>query len=642
VHVAKARGHIVKGEADSSDSRPTVAVPAATAATRIVTDADAGAPDTGAIVDVSELLLGRYRLGRRLGSGAFGTVFQAKDERLDRTVAIKVIPRSLVVSARFEREARAAARLQHPGIVLLYEAAVDDDGAYLVSELVHGKTLQRLLADGELSDREILEIGVTLCDALAHAHAEGVIHRDVKPSNVLVPRRRADPAGAAKLTDFSVAELIGSETLTRTGDVIGTEAYMAPEQAAGGEVGPAADLYSLALVLYEALSGVNPRTEALRLGRASATVTVTPLQRQRRDLEHGLTLALDRALARVPSQRGTLTELREVLAAAIPESADVRGVVAPGWGGTETETTPLAELGNEWSAVPTAAAPSRDRRRRERLAGVPVGEMPLPRWLPRALAALAAGLAGGFCSAHLLSHPPLAALTAGLITALVTLVLPRAGWTAVILALALLAAIGGHGSGALALLLIALPPLALLSLVPAVAALPAGAAALGAIGLAGAWPALAAWLGRSWWQRAVLAASGYIWLVAASILWGRTLYWRPAGLASGSGWTADAHVALHQVLIPLVHSRGLAGALVWAIVAVVLPFLHTRRWPLADIVLAVIAAVVTVLAVGAVGAADLHGAVLGAAVAALITAAPALVALTSRRMGRPESGAAVS
>ncbi len=483
---------------------------------------------------------------------------------------------------------------------------------------------------------------MTLCDALAHAHAEGVIHRDVKPSNVLVPRRRSDPMGAAKLTDFSVAELIGSETLTRTGDVLGTEAYMAPEQAAGGEVGPPVDLYSLALVLYEALSGVNPRAEALRLGRASAAATVPPLQRQRRDLERGLTLALDRALARVPAQRGTLTELREALVAAIPESADVRGVVAPGWGGKETETTPLAELGNAWSDAPTAAAPRQRRRRNERSVGAPAGDLPLPRWLPRALAALAAGLAGGFCSAHLLSHPPLTAVTAGLIAALVTLALPRAGWTAVVLALALLAVIDGHGSGALALLLVALPPVALLSLVPDVAALPSGAAALGAIGLAGAWPALAAWLGRSWWQRAVLAASGYIWLVAASILWGRTLYWRPAGLASGSGWTADTHVALHQVLIPLVHSRGLTGALVWAAVAVVLPYLRTRRWPLIDVVLALLAAAVTVLAVGAVGAADLHGAVLGAAVAALITAAPALIALMPRGWSRSGSDATVS
>src|SRR5579862_7715510 len=135
------------------------------------------------------VVLGRYRLQRRLGAGAFGTVWLARDERLEREVAVKILPRERVIGGRFEREARAAARLSHPAIVTLYEAAVDDEGAYLVSELVRGRTLDALLEQGRLSDREILEVGVALCDALAHAHAQGVIHRDVKPSNVLVPSR---------------------------------------------------------------------------------------------------------------------------------------------------------------------------------------------------------------------------------------------------------------------------------------------------------------------------------------------------------------------------------------------------------------------------------------------------------------------
>jgi serine/threonine protein kinase len=203
------------------------------------------------------VVMGRYRLTKRLGSGAFGTVWSARDARLDRDVAVKLLPRDRVVHARFEREARAAARLQHPAIVTLYEAAVDDEGAYLVSELVRGRTLDTLLSQGKLSDRDIIEVGVALCDALIHAHGQGVIHRDVKPSNVLVPNRsggRGRVGGIqiwdrAKLTDFGVAHVIGGATLTRTGDVVGTLAYMAPEQADGREVGPEADLYSLALVL---------------------------------------------------------------------------------------------------------------------------------------------------------------------------------------------------------------------------------------------------------------------------------------------------------------------------------------------------------------------------------------------------------
>ena len=115
-------------------------------------------------------------------------------------MAIKILPRERVVGGRFEREARAAARLAHPGIVTLYEAAVDDEGAYLVSELVHGSTLDRLLAEGRLSDRDVVQIGIALCDALSHAHAHGVIHRDVKPSNVLVPER-PDLAGGTRPAD---------------------------------------------------------------------------------------------------------------------------------------------------------------------------------------------------------------------------------------------------------------------------------------------------------------------------------------------------------------------------------------------------------------------------------------------------------
>src|SRR5690242_16803548 len=198
------------------------------------------------------LVLGRYRLLRRLGTGGFGTVWMSHDERLDRDVAVKVLDRDRVVGGRFEREARVAARLTHPGIVTLYEAAVDDDGAYLVSELVRGATLRELLEAGRLSDRDIAAIAIALCDALGHAHAHGVVHRDVKPSNVLIPDQPTSRAHPAKLTDFGIARVIGGDSLTRTGDVIGTAAYMSPEQAEGRDVGPPADLYAVALVTYEA------------------------------------------------------------------------------------------------------------------------------------------------------------------------------------------------------------------------------------------------------------------------------------------------------------------------------------------------------------------------------------------------------
>ena len=139
-----------------------------------------------------ELLLGRYRLVAQLGAGGFGVVWHAHDEQLDRPVALKRIPLPGEEDReRATREALATARLSHPAIVALYEARADEDAFYLISELVQGDTLALLIAEDELGDEEVLEIGVALCDALAHAHARGVIHRDVKPHNVLVPREES-------------------------------------------------------------------------------------------------------------------------------------------------------------------------------------------------------------------------------------------------------------------------------------------------------------------------------------------------------------------------------------------------------------------------------------------------------------------
>jgi eukaryotic-like serine/threonine-protein kinase len=306
-------------------------------------------------------LLGRYRLLERLGAGGFGVVWRTHDELLDREVAVKVIPLPAGEDReRATREALACARLAHPAIVALYEARAEDDAFYLISELVHGQTLAQLIAREALRDEEVLEIGLALADALLHAHQRGVVHRDIKPQNVLVPDLVEEaapsapgggaPAGSAapaKLTDFGGALLAGEEGLTRTGDVLGTLAYMAPEQLEGMEVGESADLYSLALVLYEALSGINPvrgptpAATARRIG-----CELAPLERHRRDLPRHLTRALDRALDPEPQERGTLTELRGSVSDALRErpgtqhgaQPDARGWLTParlGWlGGT--------------------------------------------------------------------------------------------------------------------------------------------------------------------------------------------------------------------------------------------------------------------------------------------------------------------
>ncbi len=208
----------------------------------------------------------------------------------------------------------------------LYEARADGDAFYLISELVQGDTLALLIDEDELCDEEVLEIGVALCDALAHAHARGVVHRDVKPHNVLVPHDESPSAGsaatAAKLADFGGATLAGDESLTRSGDVFGTLAYMAPEQSDGEEVGPEADLYSLGLVLYEAFSGVNPvrgRTPAATARRIGSPIE--PLARRRRDLPRQLTRALDTAMAGDPQRRGSLDDLRQALVGALERGA---------------------------------------------------------------------------------------------------------------------------------------------------------------------------------------------------------------------------------------------------------------------------------------------------------------------------------
>jgi serine/threonine protein kinase len=584
-------------------------------------------------------ILGRYRLTKQLGSGAFGTVWAARDERLDRDVAVKILPRSRVIHQRFEREARAAARLQHPAIVTLYEAAVDDEGAYLVSELVRGRTLDQTLAAGKLSDREIIEIGISLCEALDHAHDQGVIHRDVKPSNILVSNRSSNVVGRAKLTDFGVAHVVGGDSLTRTGDVIGTLAYMAPEQAEGREVTPGADLYSLALVLYEALSGVNPLSDAPRYGlRARRLGTfVPPLRRQRRDLPRQLGAGIDLALRPRVSERGTLRDLRAALAASLGTADDTRGVVG-GWHGyDETELDEDPGLGwaerHDADGTPRLRFDRDETVERGRYRGPHEsgrrGDRPAlgaAEWLPSALSALGAGLTASWLSVHLLSSAPLAPAAIALVVSAVTLLFPRLGWAAAVLALAGLAAGEGRTGGAALWLLVAVPPVMLLMLKGGWSA-PGLAPALGLLGLAAAFPAVASRAGKSWWQRAVIAAAGYLWLVAAGALAGHSLFWLPFKPTAAQAWLTSPDAMFNQVLIPLFQARGLAGALVWAVAAALAPLLATRRWPTLDVLLAVGWGAATITALETVGADPLNGLLSGTGVAVLVVAGSALTTL---------------
>lgn len=270
---------------------------------------------------VGSLVLNRFLIERRIGSGGFGTVYEAWDGRLERPVAVKAIEACEGQgSGRVLREAQAAARLNHPGIVTLYEMGEEDGNALLVTELVDGSTLAELNREGALSDREIGEVAADLCEALAHAHSRAVVHRDIKPQNVLVT---AEGELRAKLMDFGIARLTDAAALTAPGDVVGTLAYMSPEQAEGQAAGPEADVYSLALMLYECWSGENPARRANPAATARAIgARRRALRRLRPDLPRELCETVDACLQPRPAHRPSLEELGETIEDSLEALAD--------------------------------------------------------------------------------------------------------------------------------------------------------------------------------------------------------------------------------------------------------------------------------------------------------------------------------
>ncbi len=197
--------------------------------------------------------IGRYQILGELGRGAMGTVYRGRDEKLDRHVAVKVMSKGLAdadARARFLREARAAAKLQHPNIVVIYELGEHEGAPFMALELLEGVDLQRAIDSGIRPDpRATLPVVLQLLAGLGHAHEHGIVHRDVKPSNVFLPFGRP-----AKIMDFGVARLVGFATTT-SGVVVGTASYMSPEQASAGEIDGRSDLFSAGLILYELVTG---------------------------------------------------------------------------------------------------------------------------------------------------------------------------------------------------------------------------------------------------------------------------------------------------------------------------------------------------------------------------------------------------
>ncbi|GAB3654831.1 hypothetical protein GCM10027589_13730 [Actinocorallia lasiicapitis] len=292
------------------------------------------------VAQVGRLVAGQYRLMEKIGRGGFGVVWRAHDERLDREVAVKelYLPAYLAEGQRRERrtrslrEARSAARIDHRGAVTVYDVVEEDDCPFIVMEYLDGRSLEDVVKqDGPLPVEQVAEIGLQLLETLRAAHAAGVVHRDVKPSNVIVTEKRA------VLTDFGIATIEGDISITQSGFVMGAPAYCSPERAKGDKAGPASDLWSLGATLYYAVEGYQPfpGTNANQVFHTILTAPHRPMTRAgmlepllegllNKDIGQRLT-ASDTALllagATQPAGRGQLT-----LPSRAPRAAKVRRV----------------------------------------------------------------------------------------------------------------------------------------------------------------------------------------------------------------------------------------------------------------------------------------------------------------------------
>ncbi|MFD0206100.1 MULTISPECIES: serine/threonine-protein kinase [Saccharothrix] len=299
---------------------------------------------------------GRYALVERIGSGAMGVVWRARDELLDREVAVKRLrwpdltaEEVEVARARAMREARNAARLQHPDAISVFDVVVEDDRPWLVMEYLPSRSLAGLLAErGRLSPDEAARIGGRVAAALAAAHAAGIVHRDVKPSNVLIGHD-----GTVKLTDFGISRAAGDGTLTDSGMITGTPAYLAPEVARGEQPDQASDVFSLGATLYAATEGQSPHgvsDNSFGLLYRAAAGRIEPPTRS-----GALTGALNRLLASDPAERPSAAEAVELLANLEPEvTADPPVEDEPG--GTEPESGELDGTKRKRWLAPVVAA----------------------------------------------------------------------------------------------------------------------------------------------------------------------------------------------------------------------------------------------------------------------------------------------
>lgn len=312
-------------------------------------------PESG--LSVGYLLAGRYRLERLLGTGGMAQVWEASDGVLDRRVAVKVLHRHLSSPAslqRFRQEAIAAAKFNHPNVVAIYDTVSTADAEAIVMELVDGITLRRHLDDHRpISVPDALHVGVSVADALAAAHRTQLVHRDVKPANILLCRD-----GRVKITDFGIAKAAEGDGLTKEGTLVGTAAYLAPEQLGSSPIDGRADLFALGLVLYECCVGVAPYTGDTDAAVALARLHHSPPPPARANtmVPKDVSDAVMRALERNPDDRfQTADELRDALVAVQRRIARERALGA----GTGTPAPPTGSGRTAVASAPASAHAAR-------------------------------------------------------------------------------------------------------------------------------------------------------------------------------------------------------------------------------------------------------------------------------------------
>lgn len=316
--------------------------------------------------------LGKYQILEEIGRGGFATVYKALDTTLDRLVALKVLAPHLIWDttfvARFKEEARAAASLHHPSIVIIYEVAEVEEIHYIAMEYLAGRALSTMLnEEGALSLQEVVGIIEELASALDYTHASALVHRDIKPSNVIV-----SDVGHATLTDFGIVRAATGSRLTATGTIMGTPEYMSPEQVMGEEVRPSSDIYSLGIVCYEMLAGRSPFSGTTASVLHAQVYEEPPFLREfNPDLPEGAAAVIHKALAKDPADRfASAGEMSRALRAAMEGIAvPVEPPAAVAVGEPPTEAVAIPTRAAE---APTAVTPRPAVRARPRIPPVAV------------------------------------------------------------------------------------------------------------------------------------------------------------------------------------------------------------------------------------------------------------------------------